>query len=74
VQEVVGPDVIELTRKHNWRCKICGRVGKPNADWAKDCMAGHPFWCACGRKFATPMQRGAHVATQRCYTQPEGEK
>ncbi len=52
------------------RCKVCGRTGydgpegKPHR-WQLSCLAGHPFSCACGRKFSTLTGLHAHRNPRR---------
>lgn len=46
------------------RCTVCGRSGYPSegpTGWQKDCRAGHPFKCTCGRLFSTKQGLAGHL-------------
>jgi hypothetical protein len=68
----VDPEIFELTRKKRWRCKICGHSDWPGR-WTILCSTGHPFVCACGRKYPTAQARGTHARFNGCY-RTEGEQ
>jgi hypothetical protein len=60
--ESTGPGVVEILQSTRWRCRVCGRHGKPeNYSESIICMAGHPFGCSCGRWFSSFNYRKAHI-------------
>ena len=46
-------------------CDACGRAGYPGGRWQRECEAGHPFTCWCGRVFTSSSGLTAHTHPRR---------
>ena len=66
-------EYIPNSRSAKIRCVVCGTKGygltnpQPGqvAGWQKKCLKGHPYVCACGRKFSSGQAIHQHLRVDR---------